>query len=72
MKIERTSSEEESIKILFISTFVLVICLIQRLRQVHKLHIFCLFLNNLFLNVNVVQVFLTLRICYTETIRKNV
>ena len=54
IKIERTSSEEESTKIFLTSTFALVIRLIQRLRQVYKSRIFCLFLNNLFLNINVV------------------
>ena len=54
MEVERISSKEESTKIFLTSTFVLVIRLIQRLRQVYKLRIFYLFLNNLFLNVNVI------------------
>ena len=54
IKIEQTSSKEESTKILFVSTFVLIIRLTQRLRQVYKSRIFYLFLNNLFLNVNVI------------------
>ena len=72
MEIERTSSKGESTKIFLVSTFVLVIRLVQRLRQVYKLRIFCLFLNNLFLNVNVVQTLLVLRIYCTDTTRKNV
>ena len=71
MEVERTSSEGESTKILLAPTFALVIRLAQRLRQVHKSRIFCLFLDNLFLNVNVVQALLVLRICCTGTTRKN-
>ena len=35
-------------------TFVLVIRLVQRLRQIHPTRVFYFFLNNLFLNVNVI------------------
>ena len=53
-------------------TFALVIRLVQRLRQIHSIHVFYFFLNNLFLNVNVVQSLLALHICCTDTTYKNV
>ncbi len=53
------------------STFALVIRLAQRLRQIHSTRVFCFFLDNLFLNVNVAQALLALRICCTGTTRKN-
>ncbi len=71
MEVDRISSEGELTKILLAPTFALIIRLAQRLRRVHKSCIFCLFLDNLFLNVNVAQALLALRICCTGTTRKN-
>jgi Transposase IS4 len=51
--------------------FALIVRLVQRLRRVYKLYIFCLILDNLFLNVNVSQALLALQICCTGTTRKN-
>jgi hypothetical protein len=42
-----------------------------RLRELRPKRIFCLYLNNLFTNVNVAQALLALDICCTETTRKN-
>jgi Transposase IS4 len=52
-------------------TFALVIRLAQHLRQVYPTRVFCFFLDNLFLNLNVSQALLALRICCTGTTRKN-
>jgi Transposase IS4 len=52
-------------------TFALVIRLITRLRKEHPTRIFCLFLNNLFLNINVSQALLALNICCIGITRKN-
>ncbi len=52
-------------------TFALVIHLAQRLRQMHSTRVFCFFLDNLFLNVNIAQALLALRICCIGTTRKN-
>jgi Transposase IS4 len=52
-------------------TFALIIRLAQRLRQIHPTRVFCFFLDNLFLNINVSQALLALRICCTGTTRKN-
>ena len=71
IEVNRASSKGESIKVLLIPIFALIIRLTQRLRQIHKSRVFCLFLDNLFLNVNVAQALLALRICYTGTTRKN-
>ena len=60
LEVDRASSKGESIKVLLAPTFALVIRLTQRLRQVHKSRVFCLFLDNLFLNVNVSQALLAL------------
>jgi Transposase IS4 len=72
-EVDKASSEEEgeSTKVLLAPTFALVIRLAQRLRQIHKSRVFCLFLDNLFLNVNVAQALLALQICCTGTTRKN-
>ena len=52
-------------------TFALIIYLAQRLHQFHPERVFCFFLDNLFLNLNVSQALLALRICCTGTTRKN-
>jgi hypothetical protein len=52
-------------------TFALILRLAQRLRQIHPTRVFCFFLDNLFLNINVSQALLALQICYTGTTRKN-
>ena len=52
-------------------TFAFVIRLVQRLRQMRSTCVFYFFLDNLFLNINVAQSLLALRICCTDTIRKN-
>jgi hypothetical protein len=46
-------------------TFALVIRLAERLRKIHPNRVFCLFLDNLFLNVPVAQALLALNICCT-------
>ena len=51
--------------------FALILRFAQRLRQIYPTRIFCFFLDNLFLNVNVSQALLALRICCTGTTRKN-
>jgi Transposase IS4 len=48
-------------------TFTLVIRLATRLRKEHPTRIFCLFLDNLFLNINVSQALLALNICCMGT-----
>jgi hypothetical protein len=58
-------------KIHLASTFALILRLAQRLRTIHPTRVFCFFLDNLFLNVNVSQALLALRICCTGTTRKN-
>jgi hypothetical protein len=52
-------------------TFALILRFAQRLRQIYPTRIFCFFLDNLFLNVNISQALLALRICCTGTTRKN-
>jgi hypothetical protein len=52
-------------------TFALVIRLAERLRKLHPERVFCFYLDNLFLNVNVAQALLALNICCTGTTRKN-
>ena len=52
-------------------TFAVIIRLAQRLRQRDSSRVFCFFLDNLFLNVNVAQALLALQICCTGTTRKN-
>jgi Transposase IS4 len=51
--------------------FALIIRLAQYLRQVYSTRIFYFFLDNLFLNLNVLQALLALHICCTGTTRKN-
>jgi Transposase IS4 len=52
-------------------TFALVIGLATRLRKEHPNRIFCLFLDNLFLNINISQALLALNICCIGTTQKN-
>jgi hypothetical protein len=52
-------------------TFALIIRLATRLRRIHSERVFCLFLDNLFLNINVSHALLALDICYIGTTRKN-
>jgi len=52
-------------------TFALVIRLAEHLHEQHPNHVFCLFLDNLFLNINVSHALLALNICCTGTTRKN-
>jgi Transposase IS4 len=61
----------ELIQVRLAPTFALVIRLAQRLRQIHPTRVFCFFLDNLFLNINVSQALLALHICCTGTTRKN-
>ena len=66
------STELDKFKKVHLSpTFALVLRFAQRLRMIHSERIFCFFLDNLFLNVNVAQALLALRICCTGTTRKN-
>jgi Transposase IS4 len=69
--VERASSTGESTTVRLALTFTLVIRLAQRLRRIHKTRIFYFFLDNLFLNLNVSQALLALRICCIGTTRKN-
>ena len=69
--VDRASSTGHSITVRLTPTFALIIRLAQRLRRIHKTRVFCLFLDNLFLNLNVSQALLALRICCTGTTRKN-
>ena len=73
LTIDRVKTKEliELTKVHLAPTFALVILLAQRLRQIHPTRVFCFFLDNLFLNVNVSQALLALRICCTGTTRKN-
>ena len=52
-------------------TFALVIRLAEHLHEQHSNRVFCLFLDNLFLNINVSHALLALNICCTGTTRKN-
>ena len=73
LNVDRVQSTEatELTKIHLAPTFALVIRLAQHLRQIHPTRVFCFFLDNLFLNLNVSQALLALRICCTGTTRKN-
>jgi hypothetical protein len=42
-----------------------------RLRKEHPTRVFCLFFNNLFLNISVSQALLALNIYYIDITRKN-
>jgi Transposase IS4 len=64
-----TSNGLESIELA--PTFALVIRLATRLRELRSTRIFCLYLDNLLLNVNVAQALLALNICCMGTTRKN-
>jgi Transposase IS4 len=52
-------------------TFALVIRLAQILREYHPQRIFCLYLDNLFLNIHIAHALLTMDIYYIGTTRKN-
>jgi Transposase IS4 len=52
-------------------TYALIIRLATRLRRIYPERVFCLFLDNLFLNLNVSHALLALNICCTGTTRKN-
>jgi Transposase IS4 len=58
-------------KVYLASTFALILRLVQRLRTIYSTRVFCFLLDNLFLNINVSQALLALRICCTGTTRKN-
>ena len=62
----------KSTKVHLVSTFTFILRLTERLRTVHFIRVFYFFLNNLFLNINVSQTLLVLRICCIDTTRKNV
>jgi Transposase IS4 len=73
LDVDRVESTEltKLTKVHLAPTFALIIRLAERLRAVHSTRIFCFFLDNLFLNINVSQALLALRICCTGTTRKN-
>jgi Transposase IS4 len=54
-----------------IPTYTLVIRFATHLRQEYLNRIFCFYLDNLFLNINVAHTLLTLNIYYIGTTRKN-
>jgi hypothetical protein len=51
INVDRASSECEFTTVRLAPTFALVIRFTQRLRRIHKTRVFCLFLDNLFLNL---------------------
>jgi hypothetical protein len=59
------------IKVHLTLTFTLILRLTERLCLIYPTHVFCFFLDNLFLNINVSQALLALRIYYIGTICKN-
>jgi Transposase IS4 len=63
--------QDESETIHLAPTFTLVIRLAQRFREAYPDRVFCFFLDNLFLNLNVTELLLNLRIYCTGTTRKN-
>lgn len=70
--VSRFSSLEKGRKnVQLAPTFALIFRLAQYLRQHHPDRIFCLFLDNLFLTLNLAQALLSLRICCAGTTRKN-
>ena len=73
LNVDRIKSKEltELTTVHLAPTFALVIRFAQRLREIHPERVFCFFLDNLFLNINVAQALLALRICCTGTTRKN-
>jgi Transposase IS4 len=52
-------------------TFAVLIRLTERLRELRPMRIFCFYLDNLFLNVNIAQALLAMNICCTGITRKN-
>jgi Transposase IS4 len=73
LNVDRVESTDltQLTKIRLTPTFTLIFRLGERLRLIHSTRVFCFFLDNLFLNINVSQALLALRICYTGTTRKN-
>ena len=73
LNVDRVESTEliKLTKVHLAPTFALILRLAQRLRAIHPERVFCFFLDNLFLNINVAQALLALRICCTGTTRKN-
>jgi Transposase IS4 len=65
----RVSTGFETVKLA--PTFALVIQLARRLRAIYSDRVFCFYLDNLFLNLNVAQALLALNICCMGTTRKN-
>jgi Transposase IS4 len=53
------------------STYAVLIRLATRLRELRPTRVFCFYLDNLFLNVDIAQALLALNICCTGTTRKN-
>jgi hypothetical protein len=73
LNVDRVKKEDliKLIQIRLAPIYTLVIRLTQRLRQIYSTRVFYFFLDNLFLNINVSQALLALRIYCTDTIRKN-
>jgi len=66
-----TTDLTKLVKVHLAPTFALILRLAERLRLIYPTRVFCFFLDNLFLNVNVSQALLALGICCTGTTRKN-
>jgi Transposase IS4 len=73
LEIDRVESTKltKLTKVYLAPIFALILRLAQCLCVIHPERVFCFFLDNLFLNVNVSQALLALRICCTGTTRKN-
>jgi Transposase IS4 len=71
INVDRASSTKGIKTVHLALIFTLIIRLAQRLRQKQKSRIFCFFLDNLFLNLDISQALLALQICSTGTTRKN-
>jgi hypothetical protein len=73
LNIDRVKSTDlaKLTKVHLTPTFALILRLVKRLRTVHFTRFFYFFLDDLFLNINVLQALLALRICCTGTTRKN-
>lgn len=63
--------DDKNTKVRLAPTFAMVVRFAQRLRERYPDRIFAYFLDNLFLNVDVAQTLLALRICCCGTTRKN-
>jgi hypothetical protein len=66
-----TTDLTKLVKVHLAPTFTLIFHLIERLRLIYPTRVFCFFLDNLFLNVNISQALLALGICYIGTTCKN-